>query len=165
MLRKLLIELGANVNAYRPGGHAGTPMHHAAKRGLDQTVNLLLSSGANPLVMNDDCQTPLDLARAKEHCNVVRAIESRICLFCGWLRELFGPSILEAFAPQWVQRKIWAVVLPCDSRNPTTPRRFELAIYPDLQVAKPRVTIALWKVHIDEPKFNQPDPTLVIVDR
>lgn len=28
----------------------------------------------------------------------------------------------------------WAVVLPCDSRNPTAPRKFELAIYPDLQV-------------------------------
>ncbi|XP_074377639.1 uncharacterized protein LOC141719155 isoform X1 [Apium graveolens] len=40
-----LIELGANVNAYRPGQHAGTPMHHAAKRGLEQTVKLLLSHG------------------------------------------------------------------------------------------------------------------------
>lgn len=59
---KALIEFGANVNAYRPGSHAGTPLHHAAKRGLEDTVNLLLSHGANPLVMNDDCQTPLDLA-------------------------------------------------------------------------------------------------------
>ncbi|KAJ6821416.1 putative RING zinc finger and ankyrin repeat containing protein [Iris pallida] len=162
---KVLIELGANVNAYRPGCHAGTPLHHAAKRGLDQTVNLLISHGANPLVMNDDCQTPLDLARAKGHCNVVRAIEARICLFSGWLREIFGPSILEAFAPQWVSRKIWAVVLPCDSRNPMNPRKFDLAIYPDLQVAQPRVVIALWKAHIDDHKFNQIDPTLVIVDK
>ncbi|PKU69218.1 Putative E3 ubiquitin-protein ligase XBAT34 [Dendrobium catenatum] len=130
---KALIELGANVNAYRPGSHAGTPLHHAAKRGLDSTVMLLLSHGANPLVMNDDCQTPLELARAKGHSNVVRAIENRICLFVGWLREIHGPSILEAFAPQWVSKKIWAVVVPCDSRNPTNPRKFELAIYPDLQ--------------------------------
>ncbi|KAJ6819311.1 putative RING zinc finger and ankyrin repeat containing protein [Iris pallida] len=162
---KVLIELGANVNAYRAGSHAGTPLHHAAKRGLDQTVNLLLSHGANPFIMNDDCQTPLGLARAKGHCNVVRAIESRTCLFSGWLREVYGPSILEVFAPQWVSRKVWAVVLPCDSRNPTNPSKFELAIYPDLQVAQPRVVIALWKAHIEDPKFNQPDPALVIVDK
>ncbi|KAH0451775.1 hypothetical protein IEQ34_019074 [Dendrobium chrysotoxum] len=161
---RALIEMGANVNAYRPGSHAGTPLHHAAKRGLDSTVNLLLFHGANPLVMNDDCQTPLELARAKGHSNVVRAIENRICLFAGWLREINGPSILEAFAPQWVSKKIWAVVVPCDSRNPTNPRKFELAIYPDLQVSQPRTIVALWKVQIEEPKFNQPDPALIIVD-
>uniref|UniRef100_A0A452XYJ1 Uncharacterized protein n=1 Tax=Aegilops tauschii subsp. strangulata TaxID=200361 RepID=A0A452XYJ1_AEGTS len=42
---KALIELGANVNAYRPGSHAGTALHHAAKKGLDPTVHLLLSHG------------------------------------------------------------------------------------------------------------------------
>lgn len=30
---------------------------------------------ANALVLNDDCQTPLEVARAKGHNNVVRAIE------------------------------------------------------------------------------------------
>lgn len=30
---------------------------------------------ANALVMNDDCQTPLDVARVKGFGNVVRAIE------------------------------------------------------------------------------------------
>lgn len=30
---------------------------------------------ANPLVLNDDCQTALEVARAKGHSNVVRAIE------------------------------------------------------------------------------------------
>ncbi|KAJ6828865.1 putative E3 ubiquitin-protein ligase XBOS34 [Iris pallida] len=160
---EVLIELGANVNAYRAGSHAGTPLHHAAKRGLDQTVNLLLSHGANPFVVNDDRQTPLDLARAKAHCNVVRAIESRTCLFSGWLREVYGPSILEVFAQQWVSRKVWAVVVPCDSRNSANPSKFELAIYPDLQAAQPRVVIALSKAHIEDPKFDQPDPALVIV--
>ena len=52
---KTLIELGANVNAYRPGRHAGTPLHHAAKRGLESIVKLLLLHGANPLILNDDC--------------------------------------------------------------------------------------------------------------
>ncbi|MQL87444.1 hypothetical protein Taro_019988 [Colocasia esculenta] len=203
---KCLIDLGANVNAYRPGCHAGTPLHHAAKRGLEQTVNLLLSHGANSLVMNDDCHTPLDLARAKGHINVVRTIENRICLFSGWLRELYGPGFLEVLAPQWLSRKmyayfvqfqlfqftftlfkIWAVVLPCDHRNPMNPAKFQLVIYPDLQnvdderkdrsrrrrrrrrrvenkVAQPRTVIALWKVKIEEPNFSQADPMLVIHD-
>lgn len=30
---------------------------------------------ANALIMNDDCQSPLDVARAKGYSNVVRAIE------------------------------------------------------------------------------------------
>lgn len=36
---------------------------------------LLLNFSANPLVLNDDCQTALEVARAKGHSNVVRAIE------------------------------------------------------------------------------------------
>ncbi|KAL9390040.1 hypothetical protein Peur_018645 [Populus x canadensis] len=62
---KTLIELGANVNAYRP---------------------------ANALVMNDDCQTPLEVARAKGYGNVVRAIEDAqprtlIALWKAYLEE------------------------------------------------------------------------------
>ncbi|XP_058094560.1 putative E3 ubiquitin-protein ligase XBAT35 isoform X2 [Magnolia sinica] len=185
---KTLIELGANVNAYRPG----TPLHHAAARGLEQTVKLLLSYGANALVMNDDWQTPLDVARAKGHPNVVRVIESRICLFSGWLRELNGPGFLKAFVPQWVSQKVWAVVIPRDSRNPSNPQKFELAVYPDPQaqreehvgrpsggrcrrrrrrrrrenqIAQPHTVIKLWKANIEEPDFNQSDPSLVIVDK
>jgi len=33
------------------------------------------------------------------------------------------------------------------------------------QVAQPRVIIALRKVNIEEPKFNQTDPALVIEDK
>ncbi|GJN07564.1 hypothetical protein PR202_ga25464 [Eleusine coracana subsp. coracana] len=72
---KVLIELGANVNAYRPGSYFGTALHHGAKKGLEQTVHLLLSHGANPFITNDDCYTPLELARERGHVNVVRAIE------------------------------------------------------------------------------------------
>ncbi|RWW17882.1 hypothetical protein GW17_00018168 [Ensete ventricosum] len=75
---KILIELGANVNVYRPG----------------EKLRL-----------------------------------SRTSLFTGWLREVSGPGFLEAFVPQ-----LWAVILPCDARNPTRPLKFELAIYSDLQV-------------------------------
>ncbi|KAL2242628.1 UNVERIFIED_CONTAM: putative E3 ubiquitin-protein ligase XBAT35 [Sesamum indicum] len=161
---KTLIELGANVNAYRPGRHAGTPLHHAAKRGLEHTVKLLLSHGANPLAMNDDCQTPLDVARAKGYSNVVRTFEGHICLFSGWLRELYGPGFLELLAPQLLSRKVWVVILPCGSRNLRKPLKLELAIYTGLQDAQPRTTIPLWKANLEEPNFNQPDPAAVISD-
>ncbi|CAI9118162.1 OLC1v1019692C2 [Oldenlandia corymbosa var. corymbosa] len=161
---KTLIELGANVNAYRAGRHAGTPLHHAAKRGLEQTVKLLLSHGANALVMNDDCQTPLDVARVKGFSNVVRAIESHICLFSGWLRELYGPGFLELLAPQLLSRKVWVAVIPCGSRNLRKPFKLELAVYANLQDAQPRTIIALWKANMADPNFSQPDPTVVITD-
>ncbi|KAF9605655.1 hypothetical protein IFM89_017998 [Coptis chinensis] len=161
---KTLIQLGANVNAYRPGGHAGTPLHHAAKRGLEQTVKLLLSHGANASVVNDDCQTPLEVARIKGYTNVVRTIESHICLFSGWLRELYGPGFLEALASQWLSKKIWVVVIPCGSRNLAKPLKLELAIYPSAQDAQPRIVISLWKVKIEEPKFHHSDPTLIILN-
>ncbi|XP_039138094.1 probable E3 ubiquitin-protein ligase XBOS34 [Dioscorea cayenensis subsp. rotundata] len=194
---KVLIELGANVNAYRPGSQGGTPLHYAAKRGLVQTVELLLSRGANPLLMNDDHKTALDLARANGHLNIVRSIENSICLFSGWLRELHGPSILEALIPHWVSRKLYVHFelvhscsfsfpsrhhlveyfylnhpflfptgglwfFPFSSPIPTNPPRFYLALYSGLQVAKPRTTVALWKCQIDEPRFTQPDPTMLI---
>ncbi|XP_015582609.2 putative E3 ubiquitin-protein ligase XBAT34 [Ricinus communis] len=159
-----LIQLGANVNAYRPGRHAGTPLHHAAKRGLEQTVLLLLSSGANALVRNDDCHTALNVARIKGHTNVVRAIENHICFFSGWLREFHGPGFLEALAPQLLSRKIWVVIIPCGASNPMKPLRLELAIYTTLQDAQPRTIIALWKAKIEGPKFNQSDPGITIFD-
>ncbi|GAA0183041.1 kinase inhibitor [Lithospermum erythrorhizon] len=161
---RTLIELGANVNAYRRGRHAGTPLHHAAKRGLEQTVKLLLSSGANPLVMNDDCQTPLEVARAKGFSNVVRTIESHMCLFSGWMRELYGPGFLELLAPQLLSRKVWVVVVPCGSPNLRKPFKLELAVYSSPQDAQPRVVISLWKANMEEPKIHQPDSTVIITD-
>lgn len=161
---KTLMELGANVNAFRPGRHAGTPLHHAAKRGLEKTVKLLLSNGANALIMNDDCQTPLDVARAKGYSNVVRTIEEHLCLFSGWLRELYGPGFLELLAPQLLSRKVWVVILPCGSRNIRKPLKLELAIYAGAQDSQPRAVIPLWKANLIEPNFSQPDPAAVISD-
>ncbi|KAK9684972.1 hypothetical protein RND81_10G246600 [Saponaria officinalis] len=170
IVAKTLIGLGANINAYRPGRHAGTPLHHAAKRGLDDTVKLLLSHGANPFTRNDDCQTPLDVARVKGHCNVVRAIEAHISCFSGDMSEIMVvPGILEPFVPQRLSRKrskkCWVVVVPCSLANPQKPPKLELAVYNNSQDPHPRTVIALWKCHIAEPKFHEPDPTLVIVDK
>ncbi|MED6134540.1 hypothetical protein PIB30_037914 [Stylosanthes scabra] len=161
---KTLIELGANVNAYRPGRHAGTPLHHAAKRGLESIVKLLLLHGANPLILNDDCQTAVEVARAKGHTNVVRAIESHLCLFSGWMREFHGPGFLEVVAPQLVSRRVWVVVLPVGARNPTRPYKLELAIYSTLQDARPRTLIPLWRANLEEPKLHQSDPSVTIAD-
>lgn len=165
IVAKTLIDLGANLNAYRPGRHAGTPLHHAAKRGLDQTANLLLEHGANPFVRNDDCQTPLDVARTKEFTNVVRGIEDYICYFSGHVREFFGPGFLEALAPQLLSRKIWAVVTPCNPPNSRKPPKLELAVYSTLQDARPRTVVSLSKSKVEEPKFHHSDPILIIFDQ
>ncbi|KAG5554312.1 hypothetical protein RHGRI_011988 [Rhododendron griersonianum] len=162
---KTLIELGANVNAYCPGSHAGTPLHHAVEKGLQRTVKLLLShGGANAIVMNDDSQTPLDVARVKQNRKIVRAIESHICLFSGWLREPFGPVILEVLAPLLLSRKVWVAVLPCASRNLAMPLKLELAIYSSLKDSQPRNLVALSNANMGGIKFIQSDHAVIISD-
>ncbi|KAH9576853.1 hypothetical protein CY35_01G185400 [Sphagnum magellanicum] len=179
-----LLTLGANLKAYRPGTHGGMPIHHAAKRGLDKTVRVLLDNGADPLAANDDGMTPLDMARNRGHASVVRMIEDRICLFSGVVRELAGPGFLETLAPQWVTKKIWVVVLPIelDTRRPP---RFELVVYQSPKVSLwkgggsspgshaagfcnvplPRTIIPLAKAEVEEPKFSSADPVLVVTDK
>ncbi|KAK9047843.1 hypothetical protein SSX86_033195 [Deinandra increscens subsp. villosa] len=66
---------GKGFSSAPTGRQAGTPLHHAARSGLGEMVNLLLSHGANALTLNDDCQTALDVARVKGYSNIVRAIE------------------------------------------------------------------------------------------
>ncbi|KAK5825942.1 hypothetical protein PVK06_020830 [Gossypium arboreum] len=90
--------------------------------------------------MNDDCQTPLDVARVKGNVNVVKATEGHICLFSGWMREFYRPGFIEMFVPQLLSRKVrvlfWVVVLPIGSRNNSKPFKLELAIYSTLQNVK-----------------------------
>lgn len=164
IIAEALIDLGANVDAYRPGRHAGTPLHHAAKRGLDQTVRLLLSRGANPLLRNDEGQTPIDVARLRGFSNVVHAIENQICFFSGWLREVYGPGFLKVLAPQLLSKKIWGVVLPFGPHNPAKPVKLEFVIYASLQDAQPRMVIDLRKASIEEPKLNKEEVMLIIHD-
>ncbi|KAI5066355.1 hypothetical protein GOP47_0018979 [Adiantum capillus-veneris] len=178
-----LLNLGANINVYRSGAYGGFPLHHAAKRGLDKTATLLLSRGANPLAVNDDGHTPLDLARNRGQVTVVRLLEERLCLFSGTLRELSGFSFLESFAPKLVTKKVWAVVLPTKLLSRGT-AVYELAIYeaPKVSlwngvhsssthpaglcnVAQPRTKISLANVDIEEPNFTLVDPVLYVTDR
>ncbi|KAH7844912.1 hypothetical protein Vadar_032985 [Vaccinium darrowii] len=156
---KTLIELGAIVNAYCADSHAGTPLHHAAKKGLEQTVKLLLSNGANALVMNHDGRTPLDIARAERCSKVVRAIESHICLFSGWLREPFGPVF-----SQRLSRKVWVAVSPCGSRDLALPFKLELAVYSSQKDSQPRTLITLLKANTEGLKFIQSDHAVIISD-
>eukprot|EP01018_Ginkgo_biloba_P030691 Gb_32675 [translate_table: standard] len=105
------------------------------------------------------------MARARDHINVVRIIEAQISLFCGTVRELSGPGFLESLAPQWLTKKIWAVVLPSGLNNPRRPPRFVLVIYPNPKVSQPRTIVSLSKVEIVEPNFSLADPMLVMFDK
>ncbi|KAH7315250.1 hypothetical protein KP509_21G041500 [Ceratopteris richardii] len=178
-----LLNLGAHINAYRPGAHGGSPLHHAAKRGLEKTATLLLSYGANPLALNDDGCTPLDLARSRGHAMVVRLLEERLCIFSGILREISGFGILESIAPKLLTKKVWAVVLLARF-GPQRTAVYELAIYESpkvslwngidvapahpaglCNVAQPRSKIALASAEIEEPNFTLVDPVLYIMDK
>ncbi|KAB2053171.1 hypothetical protein ERO13_A12G159700v2 [Gossypium hirsutum] len=117
------------------GRHGGTPLHHAAKRGLLNTSSLignLFELSTNPLVMNDDCQTPLDVARVKGNVNVVKAIEDYIvyslvgcgsftgqdllkCLFLSCFQEKFG-WLFYQLVPEIIQNLSswsWPYILLC----------------------------------------------------
>ncbi|KAG2269211.1 hypothetical protein Bca52824_063766 [Brassica carinata] len=182
---KTLIELGANVNAYCPARHAGAPLHHAAKRDLFPTVELLLSHGgkcllssltynlltlslisffylmflaANPLVLNDDGQTPLEVARDKGFTFV-----NHICLFSGWMREFYGPAYLDS-QNQFPSKRVWVVVVPTRSRNPAQPLKLEVVVYDcSLPTAKPRTVMPLWKANLEEPITDQSDISVMII--
>ncbi|CAN6213890.1 unnamed protein product [Urochloa humidicola] len=157
----VLIEMGANVNAYRRGSHCATALHHAADSGAEMVVKLLLTHGADPYIRNDYGETSLELARRKGHMHVVSAIERQICLFRGWMREKYGPD-------SFMTNKIWAVVLPCEAQNPTRPLKLELAIYHASQImqnSKPHAVIELWKSQIDEGKLNEEDPSITIFNK
>ncbi|XP_026453180.1 probable E3 ubiquitin-protein ligase XBOS34 isoform X2 [Papaver somniferum] len=78
---RTLIELGADVNAAPPNSRGYTPICNAAVRGLDKTVNLLLSHGAIVSTPTNFTISALDIARRWSFGNVVRVIE----LGCGYL--------------------------------------------------------------------------------
>lgn len=160
-----LLQLGANVSAYRPGPEGGYPVHHAVKKGLDRTLHLLLENGANLMVVNDLGQTPLQMAREKGYTTTVRLIEDRISLFRGYMRQqvMSTPGFLEALAGNWIFKRVWVAVVPT-SLDPRRPPRFELAIYNTSQAALPSVKVALEVARLSVAKPDSKDPILVIED-
>ncbi|RLM87391.1 putative E3 ubiquitin-protein ligase XBOS34 [Panicum miliaceum] len=66
----VLIELGADINAYRRESRHATALHDAADSGAETVVELLIIHGANPYLRNDYGETALELARRKGHLYV-----------------------------------------------------------------------------------------------
>ncbi|CAI7906160.1 unnamed protein product, partial [Closterium sp. NIES-54] len=159
---KLLLQMGAHVHAYCKGPGGGTAIHHATRKQLDATVKLLLDHGADPLLPNDERKSALDLARATA---VVRLIESRVALFEGYVRlqTLSAPSLVKAFIPQWVYRRIWVAVLPEPTMSDGR-QTFRLKLYPSMAFGTPYFTIALHVCRIHLTKLDSANPVLVIED-
>lgn len=69
-----LLDQGANP---RLADHSGwTPLHYAARRGLnDEVIRGLLAAGADPRAATQAGETPLDLARAARRAKVVSLLE------------------------------------------------------------------------------------------
>ncbi|CAF2153294.1 unnamed protein product [Brassica napus] len=143
-----LIELGANVNAYCPARHAGTPLHHAAKRGFENIVKLLLSHcGVSHMQIH-----LFSMMIARHH---LRSLESK------------GSAML--YVPLRYDHLLlltckWVVIVPTGSRNPSKPFKLELVIYASLQEAQPRAVMPLWKANLEEPKPKQSDTSVIIVE-
>ncbi|XP_065576092.1 ankyrin repeat domain-containing protein 39-like isoform X2 [Artemia franciscana] len=65
----VLIEAGADVNA-QTRSCSSTPLHRSAYQGHQEIVSLLLSKGADPLVLDCDGQTPLHKAAQMNRLDV-----------------------------------------------------------------------------------------------
>jgi hypothetical protein len=81
---KELVRLGAKCNV-RHIETGTTALHYAAGWGNSVTVDALLSLGGDPTVTSAKGFTPLDMARFHQKLQVVRLIEARTALFCGWI--------------------------------------------------------------------------------
>eukprot|EP00271_Cylindrocystis_brebissonii_P000475 TRINITY_DN1057_c0_g1_i1.p1 TRINITY_DN1057_c0_g1~~TRINITY_DN1057_c0_g1_i1.p1 ORF type:complete len:604 (+),score=85.97 TRINITY_DN1057_c0_g1_i1:174-1985(+) len=163
---RCLLSLGANIHACRPGPEGGFPVHQAAKKGLNRTLELLLSYGADLMVANDMGFTPLFMARERGHATTVRMIEDRIGLFSGNMRiqtvSTLG-GIMETFASSWVYKKVWVVVLPSHTHN-RMPPRFELAVYSSVKAPVPSSVVPLDNVSLTIVKGGSDDSALQIED-
>ena len=69
---KMLLELGANVNALGPKGRSA--LHYASIGGFRDSIRMLLASGAQKNLRDATGMTPLDLARLKKHLHVIEVL-------------------------------------------------------------------------------------------
>lgn len=68
------IRAGADVNHIFKGAWLRTPLHHAASRGHDFTVEALLALRADPLAQDVDGNTPVHLAASKGREDVAKVL-------------------------------------------------------------------------------------------
>lgn len=76
-LIELLIEVGTNVNRLSNDGH--TALHWAAKHNHLESARLLLAAEAQVDVLNQNGDTPLDLALRSHSQGVIRLLLSTLC--------------------------------------------------------------------------------------
>ncbi|GJP66045.1 hypothetical protein CLOP_g22928 [Closterium sp. NIES-67] len=159
---RLLLQLGADVNAYVRGAQGGTAIHQAARKGLDQTVQLLLDYGADPLRPNDIGRRALDIAWEQHRPTMARIIEDRVALFIGYVRQqqLSGPAFLQALVPQWVTKKVWVAVVPGSQANAAR-QRLNIYASPSAPTAT-EVLLHHCRVYLTKQDTN--DPMLVVED-
>ena len=74
-IARALIAAGADVNTTQHGGW--TALHAAALHGNLPLVRLLLDAGAAPATKNETGKTPADLAKTKNHKQVVALLHER----------------------------------------------------------------------------------------
>jgi hypothetical protein len=74
---KLLLAHGAQVNRTVSGEENRTPLHYAAEYGAASLAEILLAHGADTKATTSTGQTPLDLARAGQHQDVIRLLEKK----------------------------------------------------------------------------------------
>ncbi|XP_078439847.1 putative E3 ubiquitin-protein ligase XBAT34 isoform X2 [Wolffia australiana] len=134
-----------------------TAIQMAARKGLLQTVNMLLLHGANPLIHLGSERNALEIARHKGFVEIVCAIERNICFFSGWLRNFHDTD-------HGAWEKIWAVVLPGGTSLSMDVTKLKIAIYHHHHHAKPSKTLSIRHYTFRRPDFSHHDPELVLVD-
>ncbi len=73
-IARLLVELGSDI--HKPERNGGdTPLHSAARLGYLDTLKLMIEKGGNIHQLNDEKQTPLDIARKYKQQSCIEYLE------------------------------------------------------------------------------------------
>ncbi|RLN74551.1 hypothetical protein BBJ28_00018562 [Nothophytophthora sp. Chile5] len=117
---RVLIELGAQLDAVDSGKHKNTALHYAAYNNRVAQLELLLNAGASIFALNAKGHSPLDVARLRDRKEASSALTARLEMHSGWL-HLRSKSLLG----MWKRR--WCVLLACNQERTTT----ELCVFHD----------------------------------
>ncbi|RLN73406.1 hypothetical protein BBJ28_00021533 [Nothophytophthora sp. Chile5] len=117
---RVLIELGAQLDAVDSGKHKSTALHYAAYNNRVAQLELLLNAGASIFTLNAKGHSPLDVARLRGRKEASSVLTARLQMHSGWL-HLRSKSLLGI----WKRR--WCVLLACNQERTTA----ELCIFHD----------------------------------